>query len=132
MTIRVAIADDFEEIRKLLAIAFSMQSDITLVGQAANGQEAVDLARKTKPDVLVMDMNMPVMNGVEATRIIAMEQPNVRIIGMSAFAERGVADAMIAGGAARVLDKAGGVDDLIKAIRDVFASSRSLNTKITS
>jgi len=132
MAIRVAIVDDCEPILELLAKAVSMQSGMTLVGQAENGQKAVDLARRTRPDVIVMDVNMPVMNGVEATRIIAMEQPNVRIIGLTAFVERGVGDGMLSAGAERVMDKAAGIDDLFKAIRGLFARLRSRGTEIIS
>jgi DNA-binding NarL/FixJ family response regulator len=88
---------------------------MVVMAEASNGREAIELARRTKPDVIIMDVSMPVMDGEEATRRITAELPSVRIIGMSMYDDR--ATGMLEAGAAECLNKGGPSEALIAAIR---------------
>jgi len=99
------------------------EPDIEVVGQAADGHEAVSLASKLLPDVILMDMNMPKLNGVEATRIIHNKYSEIHIIGLSMFEESEKAQAMRDAGAASYLTKSGPAGDLIQAVRRAAAAS---------
>jgi DNA-binding NarL/FixJ family response regulator/signal transduction histidine kinase len=115
--IRVLLADDHAVMREGMACLLREQPDIEIVGQASDGQEAVDLARQLKPDVVIMDVAMPHLDGLAATRLIMGEMPQVRVIGLSLHEAADMADAMRAAGAAAYLSKAGPADDLLAAIR---------------
>ncbi len=80
---RVLLADDHRAVRQALATVLGDEPDIEIVGQASNGQMAVDLVSQLHPDVVLMDVNMPVLNGIEATRAIRKASANVRIIALS-------------------------------------------------
>jgi len=115
--IRVVLADDHKMMREGLAAVLRQQADIELVGEAVDGREAVELARRLRPDVVVMDVTMPVLNGIEATRQIVSEMRAVSVIGLSMHEEADMAEAMRAAGAADYLTKDGPSDALAAAIR---------------
>jgi PAS domain S-box-containing protein len=114
--IRVLLADDHTLLRKGLVELLQERPEIRVVGEAATGQEAVDLALRTNPDVVLMDVTMPGMDGIEATRRITTELPEVRIIGLSMHEREDVAEAMREAGAAAYLSKGEPADTLIAAI----------------
>jgi PAS domain S-box-containing protein len=120
--IRVLIADDHEIMRQGLASLLLFESDIEIVGEAADGHEAVALARQLEPTVVVMDVTMPRMDGIEATRVICRELPEVAVVGLSMHERPEAADAMRGAGACAYLTKGGPSDELVAAIR---AASRS-------
>jgi DNA-binding NarL/FixJ family response regulator len=93
------------------------EPDIEIVGEAADGLEAIELARKVLPDIILMDMSMAKLNGIEATRIIHNEFPEIRIIGLSMFEEVERAQAMRDAGAVQYVAKSGAGEALIAAIR---------------
>ncbi len=115
--IRLVIADDHEIVRQGLRSLLRGEPDMEIVAEAADGQEAVDLARKLRPDVVVMDVSMPRMNGCDATRVIAAEFPDVRVVGLSMHDEPELCSAMLKAGAAAYVTKDGPTDSLIAAIR---------------
>ena len=119
--ISVLLADDHEIVRQGLARLLESESDLEVVAEAATGREAVDLARIHRPDVVVMDVNMPVMDGIEATRIIVRELPAITVIALSMHVDAGLAEAMRAAGAHCYLSKGGPSDDLVSAIRSCAA-----------
>jgi DNA-binding NarL/FixJ family response regulator len=115
--IRVLLADDHMIVRQGLAQLLRAEADIEVVGEAADGRAAVTLAHQLLPDVVIMDVSMPVLGGVEATRLIHAELPQVRVIGLSMFQEAERASAILEAGAVQYLSKSGPSDLLIAAIR---------------
>jgi DNA-binding NarL/FixJ family response regulator len=86
--IRVLLADDHGVVRDGLGRLIAALDDIELVGEAANGAEAVEQARRTEPDVVLMDLDMPVLDGIEATRQVLAERPDTAVIVLTAFSDR--------------------------------------------
>jgi len=115
--IRVLLADDHQMMREGLAALLHREPDIEMVGAAFNGEEAVDLARRLRPDVVVMDVTMPRLNGIEATRQIVAELASVRVIGLSMHEEADMAAAMREAGASDYLTKDSPPEVLVAAIR---------------
>ncbi|HYL82057.1 MAG TPA: response regulator, partial [Candidatus Acidoferrum sp.] len=115
--IRVLVVDDHKVVRQGLSRLLAAEPDIEIVGEAADGKLAVELARQLSPDVVLMDISMPVMNGIEATRAILAECPAVRVIGLSMFEEVEQAQAMQDAGAVAYLSKSGAADALVAAVR---------------
>ncbi|MBI4776204.1 MAG: response regulator [Deltaproteobacteria bacterium] len=114
--IRVLFADDHRVIRQGLIRLMNGQPDIQVVGEAANGREAIDRARQLKPDVILMDVSMPEIDGIEATRRIKAELPEVRVIGLSMHQDEQIAQAMIEAGAEAFVNKTASSAELLKAI----------------
>jgi signal transduction histidine kinase/CheY-like chemotaxis protein len=119
---RVLFADDHKVIRQGLVALLQGPGDIKVVGQAADGLEAVELARSLRPDVVVMDVSMPVMDGVEATRRIKAEQPAIRVIGLSMLEEGEIAERMQKAGAEAFVNKAESAATLLRAIYRISGS----------
>ncbi|MCF8145497.1 MAG: response regulator [Deltaproteobacteria bacterium] len=115
--IRVLLVDDHTVVRQGLATLLTLQSDIEIVGEAADGMEAVIKARDLQPDVIVLDISMPKMDGVEATRIILSEFPHIRIIGLSMHDKQDQADQMIEAGASAYCTKDGDTNKLLSEVR---------------
>jgi DNA-binding NarL/FixJ family response regulator len=113
----VLLADDHKIVRQGLAGLLEIEPDIVVVGEAEDGEEAVELARQLQPDVVIMDVTMPRMSGIEATRLIRRDLANTRVIGLSMHAASDMAGAMCAAGATAYLPKGGPSEDLIAAIR---------------
>jgi PAS domain S-box-containing protein len=118
--LRVLLADDHKVMREGLAALLNEQPDVEVVGQAGNGREAVDLACRLVPDVVVMDVAMPVMAGDEAARRIKRHVPRVRVVALSMFEEADMAEAMRKAGAEAYLLKTAPSEKLLAAIRGPF------------
>ncbi len=114
--VRVLLADDHPVVRKGLADLLRERPEIDLVGEAGDGEQAVVLARQTKPDVVLMDVSMPKLNGIEATRYILSEMPDVRVIGLSMHEEEDMPRAMREAGATVYLSKTTASETLVDAI----------------
>jgi PAS domain S-box-containing protein len=115
--IRVMLVDDHTIVRQGMANLLGNEPDIEVVGQAADGQEAIEMASRVLPHVILMDTSMPKLNGVEATRKISNDWPEIRVIGLSMFEESERAKAMRDAGAADYITKSGPADNLLNAIR---------------
>ena len=120
--IRVALVDDHIVMRQGLAGLLRAEPDIEIVGEASDGAAAVNLVRDLRPDVVLMDITMPGMDGIQATRLIHGEMPDVQIIGLSMFEEGEQAVAMREAGAVDYLTKSGPSGAVINAIRTCFES----------
>ncbi|MEN6495877.1 MAG: response regulator transcription factor [Thermoguttaceae bacterium] len=115
--IRVLLADDHRILRHALAAILQDEQDLEVVGEASDGLEAVELAARCQPDVILMDVTMPRLSGVEATRQITEAWPQVRVIGLSMHEENGMAAQMRAAGASDYLTKGGSAETLLDVIR---------------
>jgi response regulator RpfG family c-di-GMP phosphodiesterase len=114
---RLLLCDDSQHYRAALRDALSADPAIELVGEATDGDEAVRLAREQRPDVVLMDMGLPGLNGIEATRRIVEEQPRVRVIGLTAYAQPSLVIPMIESGIRGLCLKGGPLRELRRAIR---------------
>ena len=127
--IRVVIADDHSVVRGGLEQLLSTADDIDLVGIAADGEEAIATVAREHPDVVLMDLSMPVVDGVEATRRIVTADPDVRIVVLTSFGDdRHISDALHAGAVGYVLKHAG-PDELLDAIRAAARGDAPLDPK---
>lgn len=116
-TIRILVADDHSIMRQGLSLFLSQEPDIAIVGEAVDGTSALEKARTLRPDVILMDLGMPGINGVEATRIIHSEMPRIRIIGLSMYEATEQAASMYAAGAVAYLSKCCSFKELTGTIR---------------
>ncbi len=116
-TIRVLLVDDHTVVRRGLKLAFDLEDDLEVVGEAANGQEAVARVAELKPDVVVMDLLMPVMNGVDATRVIRREHPDVEVVALTSVLEDRLVIDVVEAGASGYLLKETRPDELFEAVR---------------
>ena len=122
--IKVLLADDHMFLRVGLSTLIDNKSDMTVVGEAENGLEAVELTRKLKPDVVIMDLMMPEMSGAEATKVIHGEMPEVKIIVLTSYGTSFEMSQAVANGASCALLKDATSEALITAIRDVHAGKK--------
>ena len=118
--IRVLVVDDHAMIREGLKVILLNYPEFDLVGEAGNGQEAVAIAHSLHPDVVIMDVTMPVMDGIEATRLIKKEYPEVIVIGLTVHSGAQVNVALHEAGASNILNKEAAVDELPRAIRQAW------------
>ncbi len=115
---RVLLADDHHMVREGLRSIIESEPRLRVVGEASNGEEAVQQARILHPDVVVMDINMPKMNGIEATRRIREEMPSVAVVALSMHEDKSMVAAMMDAGAASYIPKGGASEELSRAIRE--------------
>ena len=128
--VSVLLVDDHALIRRGLADLIRYESDLKVAGEAANGQEAVEAARKLNPDVIVMDLMMPEMDGVEATRRIKVERPDSRILILTTFGTSADVARAMAAGASGAIMKDAETDDQLAAIRSVAAGGKAFSPGI--
>jgi two-component system, NarL family, response regulator LiaR len=129
-TIRIILADDHVMLRQGTAELLRRQPDIDVVGEATNGHEAVLLAQQVKPDIVVMDVRMPVLSGIEATRIIREQLPQVQVLVLTAHDDDQYIFSLLQAGASGYLLKTAPVSELLKAIRQVHAGESPLDPAI--
>lgn len=118
-TIGVVVADDHKILRDGLRLLIDSQPDMRVIGEASDGQMAVQVALTLKPDVVVMDIGMPILNGIQATRQIRNEMPSTRVVGLSMHADGQFVMEMLRAGATGYLLKDCAKEDLARAIRAV-------------
>jgi NarL family two-component system response regulator LiaR len=126
-TIRVMLVDDHNVVRSGLATFLRAYDDLELVGEASNGAEAVDLCHRNKPDVILMDLMMPEMDGIAATRAILEEYPEVKVVAMTSFEEEELVQGVLAAGAISYLLKNVTSDELAAAIRAASLGKSTLS-----
>ena len=120
--IRVLLVDDHAMVRQGLRSVLESYDDIEIVGEAADGKQSLDLVERVRPSVVVMDLNMPTMNGIDATAIIKSRYPDILILGLSVNAGDDNQTAMIKAGASALLTKEAAVDQLYGMIHDAMAT----------
>lgn len=131
MTLRVLLADDHEIMRQGLRLLLEKHSDMEVVAEANDGQEAIELAGQLKPDVVVMDVNMPGVDGPDATRRIVSSQPDTRIVALSMHSKKGFIIEMLKAGASGYVLKENAFSELVNAINTVMGNEIYLSSKIT-
>jgi DNA-binding NarL/FixJ family response regulator len=131
VTVRVLVADDQPLMRAAFDMILRPEQDIELVGEAANGREAIDESRRLRPDVILMDIRMPVMDGVEATRVLAAEHRSTRILILTTFEVDEYVIEAIRAGASGFLLKDVAPDELLHAIRVVAGGDALLGPSVT-
>lgn len=119
MTVRIVIADDHQVVRDGLKALLEQPPRYTVIGTARNGREAVELARKLNPDVVIMDIAMPELNGVDATKRILAESPHIRIIALSMHADRIYVSGMLQSGALAYIRKESAFEEISAAVEAV-------------
>ena len=128
---RILVADDHKLFREGVIHLLSQEPDLTIVGEAADGAQAVEFARQLKPDIVILDVSMPEMSGIQAAAQISRELPQTLIIGLSMHDDCEMGSAMRAAGAAAYLSKTGASETLIQAVRSlVSAKPRSPHEEI--
>jgi DNA-binding NarL/FixJ family response regulator len=125
--LRIVVADDQRAVREALATVLDAEPGLEVVGLAADGEEAVDLAHRFSPEVVLMDLRMPNIDGVEATRRLASELPNVKIVVLTTFADDASILAALEAGASGFLTKDAGRDQIALAIRSAAAGQSVLD-----
>jgi NarL family two-component system response regulator LiaR len=125
-SIRVMIVDDHGMVRRGLAAYLGNEADLELVGEARDGQEAIEMCEEIQPDVILMDLIMPELGGVAATRIIHQHWPQVQVIALTSFQEKNLVQEALQAGAISYLLKNVSGEDLARAIRSAFAGRPTL------
>lgn len=117
--LRILLADDHKMVREGLRLLIDSQPDMRVVGEAANGREVVQLARELKPDVVVMDLSMPELNGLQATERLKAESPEIKVVGLTANEDESYLRQLCKAGAVGYVLKRSAGDELVKAIGTV-------------
>ena len=128
--IRIAIVDDHAIVRAGLKQYFSDQVDLTVVAEAANGREALDIVRKGEVDVLVMDLSMPDQSGVDALAAIKARAPDLPVLILSGFPESHYATTLLRQGASGYLNKECDPEEIVKAIRTVYRGRKYITAAV--
>jgi DNA-binding NarL/FixJ family response regulator len=132
MKIRILLADNHGILRQGISSLIEKQSDMEVVGEADNGLHAVELARQLQPDVVLMDVSMPALNGIEATRQIKTELPETKVLALSVHAKREFVLDMVRAGVSGYMVKECVLDDLVRAIKVVMDNQSYLSPQIAS
>jgi DNA-binding NarL/FixJ family response regulator len=127
MPIRILIADDHSVVRQGLRMFLELDSDLEVVGEAANGSEAVQMSRELQPDVVLMDMLMPVMDGIEATTAIRSQLPDTEVIALTSVLDDGTVVGAVKAGAIGYLLKDTQAEELRRAIKAAAAGQVQLS-----
>ncbi|MEH7444772.1 response regulator transcription factor [Bacillus sp. JJ1122] len=132
MAIRVLIADDHHVVRRGLVFFLKTQEMIEVVGEAANGKEAVELARKLSPDLILMDLVMPEMDGIQATKMIKSEMSEIKIMMLTSFSDQEHVIPAVEAGASGYQLKDIQPDELVSSIKRIMNGEDQLHPKATS
>lgn len=131
MSTRILLADDHAMVRQGLRSMLEKEPDMEVVGEAEDGQKALELVRELLPDIVVMDIEMPNLNGIDATRQIVRELRGVKVIALSMYSDGLIVDNMLKAGASGYVLKDYAVEELVRAIRIVKAGDSYLSPQIT-
>ncbi|MFC1476053.1 response regulator [Candidatus Zixiibacteriota bacterium] len=132
MSLKLLIADDHQVVREGLRSMLEKHPDFEVVGEASDGKAAVDLSRKLMPDVIIMDVAMPTMDGIDATRQITSKNPDAKIVALTVHPERPFMYEMLRAGAKGYLLKNSGFEELTRAIKTVMSGQTYLSPRVAS
>jgi DNA-binding NarL/FixJ family response regulator len=132
MAIKVLIADDHHVVRRGLAFFLRTQEQLEIIGEAGNGKEAVELAEKLNPDIILMDLIMPELNGIEATKIIKAKNPDIKIMMLTSYSDQEHVIPAIEAGASGYQLKDIQPDELVRSIIRMVEGESQLHPKATS
>jgi two-component system NarL family response regulator len=132
MPIRVLLADDHKMFREALRAMLERDANIAVIGEAGDGLSALDQARSSVPDVVVMDINMPGLNGIEATRQLLASHPDIGVIALSAYFEKSFVTEMLGAGAKGYVVKEAASEELLRAIRIVAHGQTYLSPEVAT
>lgn len=130
MTIKVLVADDHQLFREGLVNLLSASSDLEIVGQAVNGKETVVKTMELKPDIVLMDIGMPEMSGIEATVELIRQIPAIKIIALSMHSDKQFINGMLEAGASGYLLKSSTYNQLIESITSVYSGNKYLSEEV--
>jgi NarL family two-component system response regulator LiaR len=129
--IRVMLVDDHLVVRSCLGAVLMSEEDLSLVGEAGNGEDAIRMCERLQPDVVLMDLMMPVMDGVTATKIIREKWLNINVIALTSFKEKDMVEGALKAGAISYLLKTVSAEELISAIRSAVIGQSKLSPEAT-
>jgi len=132
MKIKLLLVDDHQIVLKGISFFLGMQPDFEIVGEAHNGQEAVEMTAELKPDIVLMDLNMPVMDGIEASGLIAQQHPEVKVLVLTSFSDRSHIVPALRTGAIGYMLKEVEPDQLVEAIRSAYKGNVQLHPDISN
>ncbi|HEY5493213.1 MAG TPA: response regulator transcription factor [Candidatus Anoxymicrobiaceae bacterium] len=130
--IRVMIVDDHKLVREGLNAVFDQGDDIAVVGEVGSGEEAIEMVSNVDPDVILMDISMPGMNGIQATKLIRKQNPAVKIVILTMLDQEGSVYEAVKAGATGYMLKSTSSDELVRAIKTVFEGKALLNPDATA
>ncbi len=130
--IRILLTDDHKMMREALCAVLDKETDMSVAGEAGDGKEALQLCRELLPDVVLMDIDLPDMSGIEVTRRIIAEFPAVRVLAVSTYIDRRFIAGMLDAGATGYIHKAAGRDEVLQGIRAVAAGTTYLSQNVAA
>lgn len=130
MEIRVILVDDHAILRQALRHILELEADIVVVGEAANAAEAMRFSMQFSPDVVVMDIGMPGMDGIETTRCLLADNPRIRVLALSTYFDRRIILRMLEAGASGYVVKSAGSNDLLRGIREAAQGNTYLSPEV--
>jgi len=130
MSTKIMIVDDHGMVREGLRLLFEQQNDMEVVAEASDGRQAVETVCKLKPDIVLMDVTMPKLNGIDAAKKIIDEYPNIKVIALSAHCNKSFVAEMLKAGVSGYILKDGMADELIRGVQVVMAGEQYLSPKV--
>jgi two-component system response regulator NreC len=128
--IKVLVVDDHTIVRDGICILLGLAGDVEIVGEASNGKEAIEMVKKLKPDVVIMDIAMPIMNGIEATRRINKEFPEIKILALTQYSNKEYVYPIIEAGAKGFISKTAASSELASGIRSIYKGDSFLSPSV--
>lgn len=132
MSVTILLVDDHRMMREGLRLVLDQESEFKVAGEAANGRDAVVLAEQLKPDIVIMDIGMPDLNGIDATREIRRISPTSRIVALSTYSDKRYVLGMLEAGASGYVLKNAAAEELVHAIQQIVRGQKYLSPELTS
>lgn len=128
--IRILIADDHNLVRTSIARMLNSEEDLQVIGEASGGEEAISESRRLRPDIVLMDVRMPGIGGLEATRKLARGMADIKVVALTAYLEEVFAQRLLDAGASGFISKGTDMEEMVRAIRLIHAGQRYISPEI--